>query len=1740
MFRTRKWWVICLSVVALFALAPFAITHSFLWLLDQKAQEAGYEIAYEKPLVGYRSLQLNDLVLTGKNGGKPLMAKTVTLDYFFNPLTMTLSANLDWDNLNIIAEPESFEPLLSNSAEANFPKWLHLNVTVKAPSAALHLPAKGETHTYTGSIEHSFSDLHRGKYTFRSTHQNDAFLTLSFDDVNLAVEAHNAHASLLRSLISPLIPALNRLEISSGILEGSLKLNTQTPSSPEVNGDLILSNVSIIDKSNGSSLNLQELRLNAPGEKAPVEARLVNGNLYIHDGKEEARLNNFQGRISLERNLHFQASLETHLQAFQETSYLILRTAGDLPNFTHSSLHLALHHSDKANTISSIDIKAGNVRDENKRITLEIRNIRDREFLVLQSALNTTFPSYNPIRFSSGTVSGNFDLEFHNGSLSELIAKSVEADNLFFLLKSWEIEAGAKQVKGRFRLGFKEQGEIDALESDLQIHQGEVLFSGLESNLWHFKEIETALVIKHGVLQKSSASVSLGGLKGRAEILESKNSEFLRFSFHGRGNDLVPFLPERLQNGLRQGLLDDSVLLEGGLSKGERGAELSGALKIASTTETDSPPIHFGVSIEKLAPFLQGSPEGMDRAEKTLKTIALPILRELTPSSILGGARIETQFLLRETGYSSFTLRGGWARAKGLDLSRFISPFLFPENEMRLSGKADLEAHFDLAGITLSYQGSQVILENKGLSIEVPTIGNSQNPYPAKSHFDFLTGAHIGSLPIEEGTYFDKDNGLLFTGIHGGVLFEGQKVIMDHVMGFSSGIYFAGSLNVDYSSPEKGVFDVELRIKEMDGQFSQLQHLYAHFEKDSLIAKIPLESKIAMGPKMGLLQFHVLPEDYTLEAIFDCLVQEGVIDAPQADLSFRELSLNVLYDHQKGILNLDSIQSTLLIGVKEPSGEFQLNRGSITFSNFKNSEGTFDVALEDDRVEFLRLKGRCFPKEGLTEVALDNSTTHFGNIHPADLRMQFRGWERVENFFFRAPFRLSTLIHDLRRFQKTGLPFLSPELIAEMANLNTASGEFEANLTFDGESNKLHYALTGREVHVEDRQFKKLSLQGYKSENRWLVEELNLDEISIAAEVLKRDLDWQVDFLGIKLSEGCLIGLSGVYRHGDPKIHAEINLLDIDLTKMTDWMAVSPLLETLQPKGKIKGTGAVAFEYSPTRGWIVDANIDTSFHEIAWKDFSFNNSEHVNCSFRSDRGVTLSNLKTTLTKNSIRAAKIDLDVNEVDFEFASQRLHVDGFKFEIDPTLLPTITAELHQELPKIFTEEISTLLSQLKKRESLRGEIAAAFQPGSIDLELKLPQGSYHLWDDERVLSQFTLNFVDDEIKVSTQYLLNKEYIWIAFRLNPDQLEYGEILFADTYATDSEETPLKVKWKLDPQIGLIISSAAGNLSGLKFDLKEDLLQPTTEDSFRMQGTILIDGTRAKNILPELQRAALETLQVGKGYQIQGSFAVSKEVETSGDRNVRFFGTVDGRDVELKGYEFNFLHAQVLMEPDSFQMFDLSLSDPAGALYIGNISGKKELEGNWKLSIPLASVYDFRPSLLKEIGKPYDNKRKPLIVRQLFVQDIEGILGDSDSFKGHGNLFFDNPQKKNLQNTLFAIPGEILTRIGLNLSVLTPVSGTIFYDIQSGKIYLTKFKDVYSDRKISKFYLSNNGAPSTIDFDGNLDVQVRFKQSTLLLKLVELFMINVQGTITKPTYSLQRQKYLMKEDLYISNKAVNE
>ena len=245
-------------------------------------------------------------------------------------------------------------------------------------------------------------------------------------------------------------------------------------------------------------------------------------------------------------------------------------------------------------------------------------------------------------------------------------------------------------------------------------------------------------------------------------------------------------------------------------------------------------------------------------------------------------------------------------------------------------------------------------------------------------------------------------------------------------------------------------------------------------------------------------------------------------------------------------------------------------------------------------------------------------------------------------------------------------------------------------------------------------------------------------------------------------------------------------------------------------------------------------------------------------------------------------------------------------------------------------------------------------------------------------------------------------------------------------------------------------------------------------------------------------------------------------LEAPNEGEIYFQGNLKGEEVVLKGCVVGGVNAELNCTPDRIDMTNMVFHDSAGRLSVPSSSMLKQSDGNWWVYAPSVIGENFRPCLLRELATP-PSPLKPLVISRFEVNNIVCRADNLSTMTGSGKLVFNNAAKKTIHNPLLAIPAEIISRIGLNLDVLNPTSGTIFFEIQDYKVKLTKFKDVYSEGKLSKFYLPKNNYVSFVDLDGHVHVQVSMKQYNLLFKLAELFTVTINGTLQKPLYTLQKK-----------------
>lgn len=648
------------------------------------------------------------------------------------------------------------------------------------------------------------------------------------------------------------------------------------------------------------------------------------------------------------------------------------------------------------------------------------------------------------------------------------------------------------------------------------------------------------------------------------------------------------------------------------------------------------------------------------------------------------------------------------------------------------------------------------------------------------------------------------------------------------------------------------------------------------------------------------------------------------------------------------------------------------------------------------------------------------------------------------------------------------------ELFQELSVLHSAFASFSPpkgimnlNLSYDQGFKCLAEA---HDVEIGEMHFKKGNLDFFGTENQWKISKLDLGDFSLNGEIVINENHITANHMKLRYGQDFSMDLMG-------NILVEQGAFD---GRVTDFKQVSD-------SGIITGTGSIRANLKKGQpGYELEAVLNTHLKKWNFKGISFKDAKDISCHYISGKDVTFRNLKTAfLDENQSICGYIDLE--KAKFSLETDYFEIDRLHFDIPSQNLIGLSRQLKESFPEKVTPKMESVIANLKKTGSLKGTYSLNATSDFATTHLELEPDLYHFLEQDYLVKNFSLSVDPFQFKSEGIYLYK------------DQPVPFEVL---SYSPDLEEGKITLDHLVLEWDNRSFKSAKGEISGAFVDLKR---QNWSEDSYEMLGSVHVN-----------KKFPFFSDRLGGDYQLDGMWQVKK-----GD--ISFKGELKGEEVLLNGCQFDSLKAKVDYTPKKIQFTGLEIADPAGFVTLKKMDLNKSIDEEWDLFIPEIIVTKFRPGLLKIADFSQQITSNALLVQDLYLKNVQGRLSDPKTLVGKGHFNFTNRPKKNLRNALFDIPAELLANIGLDLSILNPVGGTIFYELDKGKIHLLKFKDMYSERKLSKFYLPDFYA-STIDFSGNLDIQFKLKQFNLLFKLAEPYTVSIQGHITKPTYRLLSEK----------------
>lgn len=1666
-------------------------------------------------------------------------AESVTIHYriHFFSLSVDMEISVEKPHLELPKE-SSFPSLLQNFL--NQKTWLKVNPYLKIQQGILVLKTEKVQKL---EIEAEF-DLKHYRFGKISLNHDEFLSNPSFKaefsytpekDLSIGLSLNDANLKFISEALNAIYPLYEDWSISEGVGNGTLAVHRLHDKKLKTFGNLLIkdclfknSQRAILGKIDFLNVDLSSDVIDKSKEIGRITFLGENSLKFI---QSQFSLEGIKGNINIEK--HGNAGVLLQAKVNNEGKFSDLNFDGKLHfldlESPFISMSLDIFHSDEIH--STITFESKDFSPLSNSLGIQFKNIGYQDLHLFRKILST---NYNFILFPEvrgGILNARAIVNFKGFMPYSIDFKEIEANNLIFDFLDWNFHGEVKKTQGAVSVDLNKNEILKTLKGNLNIIGGSFQFKSSEEDIWEFSQIETEIAFKEGLIQKSLVKGDFASLLGTIEMDWFSKDEILKFHFNGSGKKICDYL-NFYHKKIPKEFYEDHINFKGGLSSKNSGLHVNANLEILKSEDLHDH-IIFEFDIEKLNGLPFASYLFMDETIKETGTRVMDFLVSslADPTNVSDEKRDK-----KKSFFSGYILKNGMLKAENLSLERYVTPFLFQEgsNEFwRLEGFGNFYTTFDQEKVAINYTARDVVVDNENFCIKIPKIDHTTyhrlNLERAPSHSIHLNNLdYYGMFPIEHGIYYDKNYDLSFNEISALLKFTKNRIEVTNVETYCSGLFFTGNINININPITKNSLNVEIFSDSMNGKVSQLQSLFGKFNKSPLFLDFPIEGDIHFRKDGGYIFLNISPEKTEVTSKFQAVLLDGSISFAPLDLSLRELEFYIDYDQLTNKLLVNEIQGTLLVGEPGSVEEFVFSGDKILFTDFTNSISEFDFWIGDRHRDIIRLAGKTKglkKNEGNDESVLfdiDKSLSHFGDVYPTTFNLKLKNWQIIEEFELDLKLHLATLFKDLKKACHSGISLLSKEIYRKINKMEHVNGDFKILLKYIQDEKSLFYDIIGSDLEFASSSYKNILLNGCIKENKTCaINQFRLDDLSIAAEAVVLENDLKVNFLGLKYGNSFLLGLDGDYFYKLNKFEGKINLIEVSLDNLSEFPQLCDFMEKNQLKGNLKGIGKLLIEKKASSELDYNAIFTMTGTDVSYRDISFGEIDAFSCQVKANNEISFRNISTVILSPDQKNKDLRLDVEKIHYSTLKDEMNIEELKLHVPSDCLGWFSAKLRYAFYEQISPTLEDQISKIKDKDSLEVFLNLNLCRENYLITMRLPEGVYNYFDEPLPLSDFLLTMEPSNLILSTGYRYQQKKLWMTLHSRDPQFLKGTLLLYDKHPSIGvlESQSLLVNWETDLEKGFYIKSANGKLGGISVNLAMDQEDFFDDNYFYLNGDFNINLPDALLFTSSDFMLACQKNNIFGSLKGKGKFSISKTKNLSSI----FAGNIAGQNIGLKGYYFNSLSTQVKYTSNYINLFNCSLDDTAGFISAQDIFLKNVFD-SWVMEIPAIHIWNFRPWRLKEVQPLLPQKPNVLVFNHIYIEKLNGKLSETETWKGEGLFKFSNPPKTNLQHTILAFPHEVITKIGLNPSVLTPVIGTVFYEIKDGKIVLKKFKDIYSESKGSKFYLPQSASPSYIDFDGNMHIQVRMKQYNLLFKIAELMTVTLKGTLDKPIYSIRQEK----------------
>ncbi|NGX50894.1 MAG: hypothetical protein K1060chlam2_00745 [Chlamydiae bacterium] len=1045
----------------------------------------------------------------------------------------------------------------------------------------------------------------------------------------------------------------------------------------------------------------------------------------------------------------------------------------------------------------------------------------------------------------------------------------------------------------------------------------------------------------------------------------------------------------------------------------------------------------------------------------------------------------------------------GWFNATDLSDRTMNLPLIFWKQSWRGEGRAHVEGTFNSKAVEFTLDPTELSFISPSLDI-APNLRGTEKAPNCIFNFDFHERIWHGKIPLKDARVKEHSFGIEFDTFTSEVDLVHSKLLFHNVEASADGLNFQAEVALDFHMQDRNELTIE--TQQIDGKAEDVLAFLRHFGPFKNFNFPLLEGSIESGPGEMRLSAYVGGVEELLEWRIALHFQEGQIPFSEA-LVFENLAGDLFYSAKDEFFKIQKTEGQLLLSAGNDLKSYELNIPLLELDAARCS-WNFDARLEAPTHDICRIAGTALNREGELNITLDHDLTRLFGAKIDLSKLSFTDESLLSRVNAKINLSSLDLFQTLDFLSSAGLIPIKPVYINELRTTKF-EGETAISFLFDRGEELLVFDAKSDHLLCGPLDLDHLAIHAERRGDHITLDHFEADSFSMRATMERSYDEWSIPQFEIAWRACHLKGGEGLFDEESKRLSLPLDSLSVNLEELSTLFPPSEI-DWSYLSGELSARGELTFDFS---GGVRDLSFDSTI-KVVGENFGrggvrLESSESLHLSYDREQGFLLkeANFNFQHPGSSEHWAKCHFDA----LSYQNQEWRGENFRLIVPPEMIHFL-GKTHS-LPHLSYEDDSLILIGHPLRWDNQIEATMDFTIGrEASAKGRLKEGYYWIGEKSWYLNDFDFSYEKAAFDLKLTTLFDEMPFDLKAHLSfLPHLTTRIVVQESSSGQQESEDPLVIKTTWSEQEGFYIRSLEGRVCGLDFDFhhnpKESFL-----DRAVLTGQLKLDLPALGRLLPDNVQESIREFGIGEGYVLSGDLTLSKvKLEES-----FFEGYLKGKNFQLMGSTMETLMSEITIYSDQIELSHFNISDASGIFTMEEIEIKQSLDERWSLVIPELAIQDFRPSLLNKIGK-YPGPIKPLTIRTLKFHNIRGYLGDAKSFSGKGKMKFINTFKRDYN--LLDIPLEILGRLGLDMGLLVPVRGNLKFIMVDGRIYLTELTKSYSEGKRSQFFLSVK-QPSYIDFDGNINVNIKMKQY-VLLKLTEPFTLSIAGTFENPKYGLK-------------------